>query len=82
MSCSDESLKIKTKRRKASAITKEELKMDTKRNYTREELLDVMASYLRQIENDNGKHPAAVINDIEASISFVLKMNGIKIKEA
>ena len=56
--------------------------MDTKRNYTRGELLDVMASYLRQIENDNGKYPAAVINDIEASISFVLKMNGIKIKEA
>lgn len=56
--------------------------MDTKRNYTREELLDVMASYLRQIENDNGKHPTAVINDIEASINFVLKMNGIEIKEA
>lgn len=54
--------------------------MDTKRNYTREELLDVMASYLRQIENDNGKHPTAVISDIEASINFVLKMNGIEIK--
>ena len=56
--------------------------MDTKRNYTRGELLDVMASYLRQIENDNGKHPTAVISDIEASIKFVLKMNGIEIKEA
>ena len=50
--------------------------------YAREELLDVMASYLRQIENDNGKHPTAVISDIEASIKFVLKMNGIEIKEA
>ena len=56
--------------------------MDTKRNYTRGELLDVMASYLRQIENDTGNHPTAVISDIEASINFVLKMNGIEIKEA
>lgn len=44
--------------------------------YTREQLLDVMASYIRMIEHDNGKYPTVVLDDIKCSITAVLKANG------
>ena len=43
--------------------------------YTKETLLDVMGSYLRQIHRDNGKYPTVVLSDIEASIKYVLSVN-------
>ena len=47
-----------------------------KREYTTEELLDVMGSYLRQISNWGEEYPEVVLSDIKSSIRFVLKING------
>lgn len=44
--------------------------------YTKETLLDIMGSYLRQISRDNGEHPTAVLSDLKASMQYVLKVNG------
>ncbi len=44
-----------------------------KTEYTRAELLDVLRSYKRQIERDGGEFPAVVLDDIEKSITHVLK---------
>ena len=41
--------------------------------YTREQLIDILSSYLRQIERDNGNYPAVVLNDIKSSIIAVLR---------
>lgn len=43
---------------------------------TREQLLDVLASYQTMIERDNGEYPTVVLDDIKHSIAAVLKMNG------
>jgi predicted ATP-dependent serine protease len=47
----------------------------TKAVYTKNTLLDIMGSYLRQISRDDGKHPTVVLNDIKNSIQYVLKVN-------
>jgi len=38
-----------------------------------EELAEVLNSYARMIHRDNGKHPAVVFDDLEASIRSVKK---------
>ena len=43
--------------------------------YTKEVLLDIMGSYLRQISKDSKKHPTVVLNDIKNSIQYVLTVN-------
>lgn len=43
--------------------------------YTKETLLDIMGSYLRQISRDNGEHPTAVLSDLKASMKYVLEVN-------
>lgn len=45
---------------------------------TREQLLDIMSSYLRMIERDNGEYPAVVLDDIAKSIKYVLEKNCCK----
>ena len=43
---------------------------------SRETLLNVLESYKRMIERDNGNYPAVVLNDIYSSIKAVLECNG------
>lgn len=43
------------------------------KTYTRDELMHILASYKTMIERDAGKHPAAVLSDIHASIKHILK---------
>lgn len=43
--------------------------------YTREQLLDVIHSYLRQIERNGNEYPTVVLDDIAKSIQFVLDKN-------
>lgn len=45
------------------------------KSYTREELLKVMASYLRMIERSGEEFPTVVLDDIEKSIKYVLEVN-------
>lgn len=47
-----------------------------KNAYTKEVLLDVIGSYLRQISRSGKKHPEVVLNDLQASMKYVLKVNG------
>lgn len=47
-----------------------------KRKYTTNELLDIMGAYLCQIKRSGGIMPEAVIDDIEKSITHVLKIYG------
>lgn len=47
-----------------------------KEEYTKEVLLDVMGSYLGQINRSGKEYPTAVLSDLQASIKFVLKVNG------
>lgn len=54
------------------ANTMEEMR---KAVYTKEALLDIMGSYLRQISRDNGENPTVVLSDIKASIQYVLSVN-------
>ena len=42
---------------------------------TREELLDVIASYLKMIERDDYTYPTAVLCDIKASCKYILERN-------
>ena len=49
--------------------------MQNNNEQSRETLLDLIASYLRMIEHDDGKYPSAVLNDIKASAEYVLKRN-------
>lgn len=44
-----------------------------KEHYTVDVLLDVLQSYQRMIERDNGKYPSAVLSDISASVNYVLR---------
>jgi hypothetical protein len=48
----------------------------TMRKYTNEELLDILGSYRRMIQINGEKYPTVVLDDIEKSITFVLKTNG------
>lgn len=41
--------------------------------YNRYELLGLLIDYKNMIERDAGKHPAAVLDDIHASIKHILK---------
>lgn len=41
--------------------------------YTADKLIDVLKSYVKMIDNDNGKHPTAVLSDIKASIKSIMK---------
>jgi hypothetical protein len=43
--------------------------------YTCEELLDLLGAYLGQIKRSGGFAPGVVIDDIEKSITYVLKKN-------
>lgn len=40
---------------------------------TKDVLLDIMGSYLRQISRDKGEYPVAVLSDLRASMKSVLK---------
>lgn len=42
---------------------------------TKEELLDIIASYVRMIDNDQYNYPAAVLGDIKASALYILERN-------
>lgn len=42
------------------------------KSYTREELLEVLASYDRMIDRNAKKYPTVCLSDIQASIQFVL----------
>lgn len=46
-----------------------------KEDYTKEVLLDVLGSYLGQIENFGKEYPTVVLGDIKTSINGVLKAN-------
>lgn len=46
-----------------------------KKSYTREELLKVMSGYLRMIERNGKEYPTVVLDDIRASIEYVLEVN-------
>ena len=48
---------------------------EANKEMTREELLDVLASYQRMIERDNWTYPTAVLDDIAHSIKYVLARN-------
>lgn len=45
------------------------------RLYTREELLEVIAGYSRMIQRSGKDFPTVVLDDIQKSIQFVLKIN-------
>lgn len=43
--------------------------------YTKEVLLDVIGSYLRQIKRSGKEYPTVVLSDLEASMKYVLQVN-------
>lgn len=43
--------------------------------YTKETLLDVIGSYLRQIKRNGKEYPTVVLSDLEASMKYVLQVN-------
>ena len=47
-----------------------------KSTYTKEEVLDVIGSYLRQISRSGKDFPTVVLSDLQASMKHVLKVNG------
>lgn len=47
-----------------------------KEDYTKEVLLDVIGSYLRQISRSGKEYPEVVLSDLQASMKFVLQVNG------
>ena len=51
-----------------------------KEDYTKEVLLNVLGSYLKQIENFGKEYPTVVLGDIKASINGVLKANDYESK--
>lgn len=53
-------------------MTMEEMRKNT---YTKETLLDIIGSYLKQIDNNGGKYPSVVLNDLKASMRYILKVN-------
>lgn len=46
-----------------------------KTDYTKDVLLDVIGSYLRQISRSGKEYPTVVIGDLQASMKAVLKAN-------
>lgn len=46
-----------------------------KEEYTKEALLDIMGSYLRQISRSGGEYPTVVLSDIQTSIKYILRKN-------
>ena len=54
-----------------------QVKMDEmrKRVYTKETLLDVIGSYLRQIKLNGKEYPTVVLADLESSMKYVLRVN-------
>ena len=54
---------------------KGEKTMQKNQEQNRETLLDILESYKRMIDRDEGKHPTAVLSDIEHSIKAVLRQN-------
>ena len=49
--------------------------MNKNKPYTREQLLDILAAYRRMIRRSGAEFPTVVIDDIEKSITHVLKVN-------
>ncbi len=49
-----------------------------KNAYTKETLLGVIESYLKQIERSGKEYPTAVLSDLETSMRYVLKVNEYK----
>jgi hypothetical protein len=43
---------------------------------SRETLLDILESYLRQIHRHGNQYPNCTLSDLEASFKYVLKRNG------
>lgn len=41
--------------------------------YTYDQLVEILESYKKMIEHDNGQYPVATIIDIYASLVYVLK---------
>ena len=46
-----------------------------KEDYTKDVLLDIIGSYLRQIERGGKEYPTVVLSDLEMSMKFVLRKN-------
>lgn len=46
-----------------------------KEDYTKEVLLDVIGSYLRQMSRSGKEFPEVVLSDLRSSMKFVLKTN-------
>lgn len=46
-----------------------------KEEYTKEVLLDVIGSYLRQINRSGKEYPTVVLGDLKASMKSILKEN-------
>lgn len=49
--------------------------------YTKEQLLTVMNSWLTMIKKDGGKHPTATLDDLARSIQYVLEKNRYNLSE-
>ena len=60
---------------KSMTIMKTMTMEEANKEMTREELLDVLASYHRMIERDNWTYPTYVLGDIFHSIKYVLARN-------
>lgn len=46
-----------------------------KEQYTRDDLLDILGSYLAVIKRDDGQYESVVLDDLQKSITYVLKTN-------
>lgn len=46
--------------------------------YTREVLLDIINKYLMQIEKSGKEYPTVVLDDLKASMEYVLEVNEYK----
>ena len=46
--------------------------------YTREQLLEILCSYKRMINNNKNDYPTVLIDDLEKSITHVLEKNNYK----
>ena len=51
------------------------MKRMEKDDYTKEVLLDVIGSYLRQISRNGEMYPTVVLADLETSMKYILKVN-------
>ena len=48
--------------------------------YTREQLLRIISSYLKQIKRSGKEFPTVVLDDLRCSMEYILEQNGIEVK--